>query len=87
MAFELDFTANAKEDIEKHKKSGNKAVIKKLATLFNELTTDPFSGTGKPESLKYQLSGCWSRRINQEHRLVYQVKNNIVTVLSAFGHY
>jgi toxin YoeB len=58
-----------------------------LYILFNELTDHPFTGTGKPEPLRYDLSGLWSRRINREHRLVYEVEDNIVVVLSAKGHY
>jgi toxin YoeB len=63
MAFHLDFTDQAKRDIEWHKKSGNKAVLNKLFILLNELMENPFEGTGKPEPLKHQLSGCWSRII------------------------
>lgn len=87
MAFDLDFTDKADEDIERHKKAGNKAILKKMLTLLEELTEHPFSGTGKPEQLKHSLSGLWSRRINQEHRLVYEVEQNTVTIHSAFGHY
>jgi toxin YoeB len=87
MGYHLDFTGKAKEDIEAHKKAGNKAVLNKLLKLLEELSEHPFTGTGKPEALKHGLSGCWSRRINQEHRLVYEVSDNIVVVLSAKGHY
>jgi toxin YoeB len=62
-------------------------VLNKLLTLFKELGEHPFSGTGKPELLKHSLSGLWSRRINQEHRLVYEVTNTVVFILSAKGHY
>jgi toxin YoeB len=47
----------------------------------------PFTGTGKPELLKHKLSGIWSRRINKEHRLIYEVKDDIVFILSVRGHY
>ncbi len=47
----------------------------------------PFEGTGKPELLKYNLAGYWSRRINREHRIVYEVTEEIVFVLSAKGYY
>jgi toxin YoeB len=87
MAYHLDFTDKAKEDIAAHKKAGNKAVLNKLLTLFEELAEHPFTGAGKPEPLKYSLSGCWSRRINKEHRLVYQVTDTIVFILSTKGHY
>jgi toxin YoeB len=55
--------------------------------LLDELSKHPFEGTGKPEPLKHQLTGCWSRRINREHRLVYEVSGDSVWVLSAYGHY
>jgi toxin YoeB len=87
MGYHLNFTDKAKEDIEAHKKAGNKAVLNKLLKLLEELSEHPFTGTGKPEVLKHSLSGCWSRRINQEHRLVYEVSDDTVIVLSAKGHY
>jgi len=87
MGYHLDFTDKAKEDITNHQKTGNKAVLKKLFTLLEELEQHPFSGTGKPEPLKYELSGMWSRRINKEHRLVYEAKEDVVYILSAKGHY
>ena len=87
MSYHLDFTDKAKEDIAFHKKSGNKATQKKLLTLLEELAEHPLTGTGKPEPLKYELSGCWSRRINREHRLIYEVSEDTIFVLSAKGHY
>lgn len=87
MSFLLHFTETALDDIDQHKKSGNKQVLKKLYSLLEELGEHPFSGTGKPEALKHQLAGCWSRRITQEHRLIYEVKDDNVYVLSARGHY
>lgn len=87
MAYQLDFTDQAKEDIAAHRKAGNKAVLNKLLKLLNELAEHPFTGTGKPEALKHELAGCWSRRINQEHCLVYQVTDDVVYVLSTKGHY
>jgi toxin YoeB len=73
MGYHLDFTEKAKEDIAAHQKAGNKAGLKKLLKLLDELVEHPFTGTGKPEALKHDLTGCWARRINQEHRLVYEV--------------
>lgn len=87
MTYHLDFTDTAKQDIADHQKSGNKAVLNKLLSLLEELSEHPFSGTGKPEPLKHSLSGTWSRRINKEHRLVYEVYENIVFILSVKGHY
>ncbi len=87
--YTLSFTLEADKDIQKHKKSGNKALLKKLAAILEELQEHPETGTGKPERLKNNLSGFWSRRLNLEHRIVYEIENNIVTVtvVSAMGHY
>lgn len=87
MSLHLDFSEQAKKDIEYHKKSGNKVLLKKVLILLNELTEHPFHGTGKPEVLKHQLSGMWSRRINQEHRIVYEVSGEIIYIHSLRGHY
>jgi len=87
MEYHLDFTDKAKEDIAEHKRAGNKALLNKLLVLLEELAEHPFTGTGKPEPLKYNLTGTWSRRINREHRLVYEVIENTVCILSAKDHY
>lgn len=94
MTYRIDFTKQAQADIDFHKKSGNMALLKKLLVLLGELAIHPESGTGKPELLKYQLAGLWSRRINSEHRLIYEIVDNqeedqegIVVVHSAKGHY
>jgi len=87
VSYHLDFTDKAKDDIALLKKSGNKAVLTKLLALLEELTEHPYEGTGKPESLKHTLTGLWSRRINREHRLVYEVTDKIVFILSVRGHY
>ena len=87
MSYHLDFTDKAKEDFDAHRKAGNKAVLIKLLTLLEELAEHPFSGTGKPEQLRHSLSGLWSRRINREHRIIYEVTETVVYVLSAKGHY
>jgi toxin YoeB len=70
-------------------KSGNKSLNKKIEKLLDELRSHPESGTGKPERLKHDFTGYWSRRINREHRLIYSIEDQrvIVTVISAFGHY
>jgi len=89
MSYTLEFTEIALADIKKHKKSGDKVVLKKIEKLLKELTEHPTTGTGQPEQLKHQLSGLYSRRINQKHRLVYAIHDENVTVLvlSAWAHY
>jgi toxin YoeB len=87
MGFHLDFTDKATEDISAHQKAGNRAVLNKLVKLLEELAEHPFAGTGKPELLRHKLSGIWSRRITKEHRLIYEVKGDVVFILSLKGHY
>lgn len=89
MSYLLILSETALDDIEAHKRSGNKAILKKIQKLLNELREHPTTGTGQPETLKHQLTGLYSRRINKKHRLVYSINENIVTVyvLSAAFHY
>ncbi len=87
MSYRLDFSNQAQQDLAFHKKSGKKSIQKKLQVLLDEIAEHPFKGQGKPEPLKRNLVGCWSRRINQEHRLVYEVFENRIFVHSARGHY
>jgi len=65
----------------------NKAILKKITQLIRSIQETPFDGIGKPELLRYQLSGCWSRRINQEHRIIYEVTHNKILIHSMRGHY
>jgi Txe/YoeB family toxin of toxin-antitoxin system len=87
--FRIEVTTKAKKDLEKHFKSGDKASIKKIEKIFVELSEHPYDGIGQPEQLRHQLSGFWSRRINQKDRIIYYVTDDIVTVtvVSALGHY
>jgi len=89
MSYTLEFSETALDDIEKHKKAGDRVVLKKIEKLLNELMEHPTTGTGQPKQLKHDLAGLYSRRINQKHRLVYSINENIVTVhvLSAMAHY
>lgn len=89
MKYALEFTETALSDIEKHKKSGDKVTLKKIEKLLNELMEHPTTGTGQPEKLKYDFAGLYSRRINQKHRLIYSIQEEIITVhvLSAWSHY
>ncbi len=65
----------------------DKKNLKKINALLKEITRSPFEGSGKPEPLKHALQGCWSRRINQEHRLVYEVFEDRIHVISCRYHY
>ena len=59
----------------------------RIIRLIRDVQRDPYSGIGKPEPLKHELSGCWSRRIDQEHRLVYQIQQGKVRILPCRYHY
>ncbi|MDD2509345.1 Txe/YoeB family addiction module toxin [Aliarcobacter skirrowii] len=65
----------------------DKKIFKKIQKLIKEVLRSPFSGIGKPEPLKNNLSGYWSRRITDEHRLVYKVENNQLIIISCKYHY
>lgn len=61
--------------------------LKRINELIRDIERDPFSGLGKPEPLKFGLSGCWSRRIDQANRLVYLINENGINILSCKDHY
>jgi toxin YoeB len=67
--------------------SENKQNFKKIGELLKEIQRTPFLGKGKPEPLKHELKGCWSRRITDEHRLVYEVTNDLIVIISCKYHY
>jgi toxin YoeB len=87
--FRLKIEELAETHLRRHLKSGDRASIKKIEKILVELTETPYSGIGNPEALKYELSGFWSRKVNQKDRLIYKVEEDIVTVfvISAMGHY
>lgn len=87
--FIVKISEKALKEIQEHKRAGDKATNKKLQKILLELENNPFEGIGNPEPLKYNLNGYWSRRLNKKDRLIYEIKNEIVTVfiLSAMGHY
>lgn len=89
MSYILEFSEIALADIKKHKKSGDKVVLKKIEKLLNELMIHPTTGSGQPEQLKHNFKGLYSRRINQKHRIIYSISEEVVTVfvLSAWSHY
>ncbi|MDR1031835.1 MAG: Txe/YoeB family addiction module toxin [Holosporales bacterium] len=82
----IEFTLKFRDDFEYWKKRDRKTSDKVLR-LINEIKCCPLNGVGKPEPLKYELSGFWSRRINKEHRIVYRVKGDVVQFLSCRYHY
>ena len=84
---EIKLFKDAKADFEYWKKSGNRPIQKKIQELFVDILQHPYEGIGKPEPLKHDLSGKWSRRINKEHRIVYEVNGDEISVYSLKGHY
>lgn len=69
-----------------HWQSVDKSMLKKINAQLKEIERTPFEGTGKPEPLKHQYSGWWSRRINLEHRLVYKIDNFSIVILQCRYH-
>ncbi|MET4083268.1 toxin YoeB [Pedobacter sp. UYP30] len=84
---QIDFTEDADKHLKFFIKSGNKSILKKVAELIKAIDENPFEGIGKPEPLKYEMTGLWSRRINQEHRLIYEITTDIILIHSIKGHY
>jgi toxin YoeB len=67
--------------------TADRTVIKRINRLIDVASRDPFTGIGKPEQLRHALAGAWSRRINEEHRLVYLVEGDDLVILQARFHY
>ena len=84
---EIILLPKAKEDLEFWIKSGNKGVLKKISQLVEAIIQNPFKGMGNPEALKYDLSGTWSRRIDLEHRIIYEIRDDKLLIYSLRGHY
>jgi toxin YoeB len=82
----LCFTPHGWDDY-RYWQSRDKAVLKRLNRLLEDVLRDPMTGIGKPEPLRHVLAGCWSRRIDDEHRLVYLVDGDDVVILQARYHY
>jgi toxin YoeB len=82
----LEFDSNAFDDLQWWIEHDRKQALR-IMKLIKEIQRDPFTGLGKPEPLKHELSGCWSRRITQEHRLIYEVQNEKIRILACRYHY
>ncbi len=82
----LEFDSCGFEDLAWWVEKDRKKALK-IIKLIKEIQKNPFDGIGKPEPLKHDLSGCWSRRIDGEHRLVYQVSEEKIRILACRYHY
>lgn len=80
------FHPEFREDLRFRVKSDRQSALR-ILELVEAVLRDPFEGIGKPEALRYELAGCWSRRITQEHRLVYRVSDSRIDFLQARYHY
>ena len=82
----IAFDAHAFEDYQ-HWATQDKKTFRRINSLIKDIARNPFTGIGKPEPLKHAYAGFWSRRINQEHRLIYQVRNNTISIAACRYHY
>lgn len=82
----LVFTPHGWEDYV-HWQTADRAILKRINRLIEDISRDPFVGIGKPEPLRHALAGSWSRRIDEEHRLVYLVDADDIVILQARYHY
>ena len=82
----LTFDPAALNDLRYWLQTDRKKALR-ILKMLDDILRDPFTGPGKPEPLKFNLSGCWSRRIDQTHRLVYKIESNEVVVLTCRYHY
>lgn len=82
----LEFDIDGLEDLAWWIQQDRKKALR-IVTLIKEVLRDPLKGIGKPEPLKHELKGCWSRRIDREHRLVYQITEDKIRILACRYHY
>lgn len=87
MVRKIFFESKAKEQLDYWKKINNKIILNKIKKLIEDILKNPFTGIGKPEPLKDCLSGYWSRRIDQEHRLVYTITDDELIIVQCRFHY
>jgi toxin YoeB len=84
---EIILSQKALDHIEYWRKTNNQTIQKRITKLKNAILANPYKGIGKPEPLKHQLSGMWSRRIDKENRFVYKIQNHQLHIFSLRGHY
>jgi toxin YoeB len=84
---EILFNNDALKQYNYWKKTNNIKIVNKIKKLIIDIQEHPFTGIGKPEALKNNYSGLWSRRINNEHRLVYSIENDAIIIVQCRFHY
>ena len=84
---EVEYKEKAQEDRAYWKQKGDLKIQSRISELIEDICEHPFTGIGKPEPLKYELSGLWSRRITRHHRIIYEVLNSKISIISMKGHY
>jgi toxin YoeB len=84
---EIILAPNAIEDLNYWKQKHNDKILARIRQLLESIESTPFQGIGKPELLRHNFSGMWSRRINREHRIIYEVKVNSITIHALKEHY
>ncbi len=82
----IKFTEHAWEEYLYWQKT-DKTIVKRINELIRDIQRSPFDGIGKPEPLKFNFTGFWSRRINQEHRLVYKIEGDMLCLIQCRYHY
>lgn len=84
---EIILTNKADKDLLYWQTKNNQAILKRIRLLLESTIQEPYNGIGKPEPLQHELAGKWSRRINREHRIIYEVMNDRIIIHSLRGHY
>jgi toxin YoeB len=84
---EIIYQPKALDDLKYWKKSGQKQIQVRILSLLQSIQQTPYEGIGKPEPLKHNWTGMWSRRINNVHRIIYEVRTNEIHIYSLKDHY
>jgi toxin YoeB len=82
----IEFVPDAFKEYQRWIETDRKIALR-IGDLIRDILRHPYEGIGKPEALKHQYSGYWSRRIDREHRLIYQITNSSVVIFSCYSHY
>ena len=84
---EVNYSENALDDIAYWKEKGTEKIRKRISKLITSIEASPFTGLGKPEPMRYEMTGKWSRRIDNKNRIIYSVAQECIRIYSLRGHY